>query len=75
MTNNLQRRLWEHRHPTYDSFTNRYHCRMLVYYEVFPSAYEAICREKELKKWRREKKNALVNQNNPSWSDLAKEWL
>jgi len=48
---------------------------MLVYYEVFPSAYEAICREKELKKWRREKKNALVNQNNPSWSDLAKEWL
>lgn len=50
-----------------ESFAGRYYCFKLVYYECFNTAWEAIEREKEIKKWRREKKNALIESVNPSW--------
>ena len=72
MTNNLSRRVLEHknkRNPR--SFTARYHCNKLVYYEVFSTPMEAIRREKQLKSGNRKRKNALVDGMNPAWEDLA----
>ena len=50
-----------------ETFAGRYYCYKLVYYEYFKTAWEAIEREKEIKKWRREKKDALIESVNPSW--------
>ncbi len=71
LTNDLAKRLWEHRNPEKESFTQRYHCILLVYYEVFPDILAAIAREKQLKGWRRSKKDALVEAMNPRWEDLG----
>ncbi|MBD3311293.1 MAG: GIY-YIG nuclease family protein [Candidatus Magasanikbacteria bacterium] len=66
VTNFLQRRLSEHRNRLHkNSFTDRYNCVQLIYYEKYDSPMEAIRREKELKKWRREKKLLLVKRVNP----------
>lgn len=69
MTNNIQRRMKEHyeNRGEVESFADRYYCFKLVYYEYFNTAWEAIEREKEIKKWRREKKDALIESVNPSW--------
>lgn len=72
MTNNLSRRVHEHknkRNPR--SFTARYNCNKLVYYEVFSTPMEAILREKQLKAGNRKRKNALVDGMNPAWRDLS----
>jgi putative endonuclease len=58
-----------------DSFTSKYHCDKLVYFEEFESIQSAIPREKQLKNWKREWKNELVNSKNPKWEDLAKDWF
>ena len=71
VTNNLERRAWEHRHGTVKGFTKTYKVDRLVYYEDFPDARSAIAREKEIKAWRREKKNDLVRKLNPDWEDLS----
>jgi len=71
MTNNLERRIWEHVNHTIKSFTSRYRVDRLVYYEAYRRAIDAITREKEIKGWRREKKNDLVASINPRWDDLA----
>ncbi|MDD5348892.1 MAG: GIY-YIG nuclease family protein [Chthoniobacteraceae bacterium] len=71
VTNNLQRRVWEHRNQCMEGFTKRYHVNRLVYYEVYPDPNAAIAREKEIKGWRRAKKDALVASMNPRWEDLA----
>jgi putative endonuclease len=73
--NDLQRRLEEHFNNRGDSktFAGRYFCYNLVYYERFPFINQAIEREKELKKWRREKKNRLIEALNPSWRLLNAE--
>ncbi len=73
VTNDLAKRLREHRNPSPGStaFTTRYHTTDLVYYEPFDGAEVAIAREKQLKAWRREKKDALVNRMNPKWEDLS----
>ena len=55
-------------------FTRKYKIHRLVYHEVFHSVAAAIARETEIKKWRREKKVALIVQKNPTWEDLAAEW-
>ena len=55
-------------------FTSRYHIDRLVYYEVFKYVNKAIARETEIKKWRREKKIALIESMNPAWEDLAAGW-
>src|SRR5437899_5258565 len=72
VTNSLERRLWFHDNSPKRSFTNRYKVDRLVYYESFDDPRDAISREKEIKTWRREKKNDLVRGLNPKWEDLAK---
>ena len=71
--NSLERRLWFHRNAGLRSFTKRYKVDRLVYYESFSNASDAISREKEIKGWRREKKNNLVQTLNPRWKNLGKE--
>lgn len=70
MTNDLIRRACEHKEGFKDGFTNKYKCNRLIYYEVCDNPYDAICREKEIKKWRREKKVDLIKTMNPLWKDL-----
>lgn len=73
MTNNLERRLYEHKNKLVDGFTKKYNVNKLVYYEHGTDVHAAIAREKEIKKWRREKNN-LVMTMNPEWKDLSLEW-
>ena len=73
VTNNLSRRLYEHQNHMVPGFTDRYNVCKLVYYEACGDVRSAIAREKELKAWRREKKNALVEKNNPEWRDLSED--
>ena len=70
MTNNLARRVAEHREGLVPGFTRRYGVKQLAYFEDFQSAREAIEREKQIKGWRREKKIALIESFNPRWDDL-----
>jgi putative endonuclease len=73
VTNNLQRRVWEHRtHYTPHSFTDKYNLECCVYYEWFADIEQAINRETQLKKWSRAKKETLINTKNPEWDDLWK---
>jgi len=75
VTNNLERRVYEHKNEANaDSFTNKYKCNKLVYYEHTNSIRAAIEREKQLKDWKREWKNALIEKQNPDWIDLSTEW-
>lgn len=71
-TNSLTRRLNQHieNKGTEKSFASKYKCTELVHYETYKYVNNAIAREKELKKWRREKKDALINQHNPRWNSL-----
>ena len=73
MTNDLVRRVFEHRQKTIKGFTEKYNVHKLVYFDVCEDVNSAIAREKELKKWRREKKDQLVAEMNPGWLDLAEE--
>jgi len=74
MTNNLSRRLHEHRAKTDGrSFTKRYNIEKLVFFEEFDHAEEAILREKQIKGWLRKRKINLIELNNPAWSDLTNE--
>ena len=74
VTSNLPRRLYEHKHHLVDGFTNKYNVEKLVYFEETTDVYAALEREKQLKKWRREKKNNLISQMNPQWIDLSTTW-
>lgn len=74
VTNNLQRRLQQHKHGVYEGFTKKYRVHKLVYYETASDVKAAIQREKQLKGWRRERKNSLVESVNPHWLDLSSEW-
>ena len=71
MTNDLERRLAEHRSGEISGFTSEYHVHKLVHCEEYQSVEEAIAREKQIKGWRRAKKNALVERENPTWRDLT----
>lgn len=73
VTNDLVRRLYEHKNKLNDGFTKKYNLNKLVYFELFFDINEAVKREKEIKKWRREKKNKLVESINPEWRDLGLE--
>ena len=70
VTNDLARRVWEHRNKTLPGFTAAYSLSILLYHETYPDAPSAIAREKQLKGWRREKKVALIERVNPRWMDL-----
>ncbi len=74
VTNDLRRRLFEHRRKLLPGYTQKYNLTQLVYYETTPNISAAIQREKQIKGWRREKKLALVSGANPAWRDLAEDW-
>ena len=74
VTNDLQRRLYEHRHHLVEGFTSKYNVHKLVYFEQTTDVKSAIEREKQLKGWRRERKNELVETINPAWKDLSEDW-
>ena len=74
VTNNLVRRIHEHKNQLNNGFTKKYGIHRLVYYEIFQDVSAAILREKELKGWNRKKKIALIEQSNPEWKDLARDW-
>ncbi|MCL2526753.1 MAG: GIY-YIG nuclease family protein [Coriobacteriia bacterium] len=71
VSNNLVRRVAEHKAGMNEGFTHEYRCTRLVYYESSNSIIDAIAREKQLKNWKREWKDALVLGQNPSWKDLS----
>ena len=74
VTNNLQRRIYEHKEKLIDGFTSKYNVNKLVYYEETTDIKSAIAREKQLKGWRRSKKDALVVTMNENLEDLSKVW-
>ena len=74
VTGNLPRRLYEHRNHLVDGFSSKYNTTKLVYFEQTNDVYSAISREKQLKKWRRSKKNDLIERINPQWVDLSAAW-
>ena len=73
ITNDLQRRLYEHKNGSNKGFTKKYNVNKLVYYETTSSAFEAIAREKSIKNLLRKKKEALIAEMNPSWTDLSED--
>ena len=74
VTNNLERRLFEHKNHMVDGFTKKYNVDKLVYFDYTNDIYAAIEREKQLKGWTRAKKNALIVKMNPKWIDLSRKW-
>ena len=73
VTNNLHRRLNEHRNGINKGFTKKYNLHYLMHYECFTSILKAIKREKQIKKWYRHQKDALIERSNPEWKDLSGE--
>lgn len=73
VTNNLIRRVYEHKEGIIEGFTKKYNVKNLVYYEIYESVYEAIKREKAMKKWLRKWKIDLIEKENPHWNDLYEE--
>ncbi len=74
VTSDIEGRLYEHRTEDPRSFTSRYRVHRLVYIEEYTWVGDAIDREKQLKRWRRDKKIALVESENPDWIDPSREW-
>jgi putative endonuclease len=75
MTNDLRRRLEQHRAHAVPGFTKKYRLDRLIHAELFPTPREAMVRERQLKGWRRAKKVALIESENPQWRDLAELYL
>lgn len=75
ITNNLIRRIWEHKNSFVDGFTSKYKINKLVHFELLQTSYEAIKREKQLKNWHREWKLNLIKGKNPEFKDLYEELL
>ena len=74
VTNNLKRRIYEHKSKLIDRFTKRYNVDLLVYYEEYSNINEAILREKSIKNLVRRKKEMLINSVNPNWMDLSEKF-
>ena len=70
ITSDLIKRVYEHKNDLVDGFTRKYKVHELVYYEVYNKVYDAITREKRLKKWKRQWKIELIEKDNPEWKDL-----
>nr|VFK12251.1 MAG: putative endonuclease [Candidatus Kentron sp. LPFa]VFK12252.1 MAG: putative endonuclease [Candidatus Kentron sp. LPFa] len=73
VTSDLEKRVWQHKNDVIDGFTNKYRVHRLVYFEQYSDMPSAIAREKQLKKWRRAWKLALIEKSNPDWKDLWAE--
>ena len=74
VTNNLERRMYEHKQKLREGFTKDYNISMLVYFEATDDVESAIVREKQIKGWRRNRKIALIEETNPNWEDLSENW-
>ena len=74
VTNNLERRLYEHKQKLVPGFASRYNITQLVYFEETQDVHAALAREKEIKGWLRKKKVALIESTNPEWRDLSASW-
>ncbi len=74
VTNDLERRVYEHKEKLVPGFTAKYNVTQLVYFEVTQDVRGAIAREKQIKGWLRRKKIALIESVNPEWKDLSTEW-
>ena len=75
VTNDLERRMFEHKNKLIKGFSSKYNLDKLVYLEVYQYVEDAIKREKNMKKWKREWKINLILEDNPDWEDLSKEWF
>lgn len=74
VTNNLERRMFEHKNGLIDGFTKKYGLKRLLYFETYQYINDAIKREKNIKKWKRQWKINLIEEENPTWDDLSKDW-
>ncbi len=74
VTGDLTGRVIQHKQGLIEGFTRKYRAHRLVYFEVYRNVRNAIAREKQIKRWRREKKVALIEKHNPAWDDLAEKW-
>lgn len=74
ITNNLERRIYEHKTGIIEGFTKKYNIHILVYYEHFDNVNSAIIREKQIKEWKRKWKLELIEKDNPNWKDLSENW-
>ena len=74
VTNDLQRRVYEHKNKLIEGFTKKYNITRLVYYEPMNDVRVAIAREKQIKGWLRARKIALIDSTNPQWKDLSEDW-
>jgi len=74
VTNNLEKRVNQHKRKIFKGFSEKYNINILVYYETYSDIMDAIAREKELKGWKRNKKIALIESLNPKWKDLSEGW-
>ncbi|HUO13251.1 MAG TPA: GIY-YIG nuclease family protein [Caulobacteraceae bacterium] len=75
VTSQLPGRVQQHKLGTFEGFSSQYGCKTLVWYEAHPTMLEAIRREKQIKRWRRAWKLALIEAENPDWRDLSEEWF
>jgi putative endonuclease len=74
ITSDLRMRVYQHKNHTFGGFTAKYEVSRLLYFESFREVTNAIAREKQLKGWRREKKIALIEKENPQWKDFSRGW-
>jgi putative endonuclease len=74
ITGFFEQRIHQHKYDSIEGFTKKYQCHRLVYYESYQDVQKAIDREKQIKRWRREKKIFLIEKMNPRWQDLAENW-
>ena len=75
VTNNLERRIFEHKNKLIEGFTKKYGLDKLIYFETYQYVNDAIKREKNMKKWKRQWKTDLIEKANPNWKDLSKDWI
>ena len=75
MTNNIHKRVYQHKNKVYEGFTSKYNINKLVYFETTKDVNSAIIREKQIKGWNRQKKINLIESLNPEWKDLSEEWV
>jgi len=75
VTNDLERRMFEHKRKLIEGFTKKYGLNKLVYFETYQFVNDAIKREKNMKKWKRQWKINLIEEDNPKWDDLSKDWF
>ena len=74
VTNDLERRMYEHKNKLIEGFTSKYNLNKLVYFEQFQYVNDAIRREKQFKNWNRQWKIELIEKDNPDWNDLSFDW-